>query len=80
MMRVIEIVGVRRGNKKDGRPFVQIAYTEPDQGWNGLKAGSVFLDPASIPDASKVKPGDIAEAVIERAGNFVNCYHLQVKL
>ena len=80
MMQMIEIVGVRRGTRKDGKPYVQIAYTEPDNAWVGVKAGTVYLDPVAYPSSNTVKPGDVAEAVIAQSGKYVNCYHFEVRL
>ena len=80
-MQTIEIVGVRSGTQqKTGKPFVQIAFTEHDPLWRGVKAGDVYLDPAVYPDANRVNVGDVAEAVIVRRGPYVNCYHFAVKL
>lgn len=79
-MQIIDIIGVRRGARKDGTPYVQIAYTEQDLAWVGKKAGTVFLDPKVYPDASKVQPGDVVDAVIAQNGKYVNCYHFEVRM
>lgn len=79
-MQTIEIVGVRRGARKDGAPFVQISYTEKDPMWVGLKAGDVYVDPNTYSDAAIVKPGDVADAVIAQRGPYRNCYHFAVVL
>lgn len=79
-MQIIDIIGVRRGVRKDGTPYVQISYTEQDLSWVGKKAGTVFLDPNAFPDAGKVQPGDVADAVIAHNGKYVNCYHFEVKM